>query len=156
MSQLFTGYNPGYQNRRMLEMEARAKVKPVYYVVSRSDRGREIERMKMPDGTWKFLGNGRPRFGNGINAHKTPKTEKMKKDTIQDKKVARTQKEVAKRRFVPNTERSPIDKKVICRTDKNPSVVKIMSDAEKIAAGWRYVQIDARTRALRKPKSEAA
>lgn len=34
---------------------------------------------------------------------------------------------------------------------RNPKEVKIMSDAEKIAAGYRYVQVDHKTRVLRHP-----
>lgn len=36
-------------------------------------------------------------------------------------------------------------------TDRKPECMKIMSDAEKIAAGYRYVQINAKTRVLRHP-----
>lgn len=34
---------------------------------------------------------------------------------------------------------------------KNPKEVKIMSDAEKIAVGYRYIQVDHKTRVLRHP-----
>jgi hypothetical protein len=111
------------------------RTKPVGIIVTHND-GKGTRRMKMPDGSWKYVPNGRPRFG-GIKERKASTVNR-------DEKVSKTGSQVAKNRFIPNSERPPIEKKTTFRTDRNPESCQIRKDT------GTWIRIDSRTWKLKK------